>query len=106
MLQRNIDIDEVVHFNINRKNVWDGAVRATRRPNISARLRIYVKFTDAEGNSEGAVDSSAPMREFFRLESPVLTGSDYESVLKGCMRCKCCGGKPSNISCMAGYGYC
>nr|XP_023696128.1 G2/M phase-specific E3 ubiquitin-protein ligase-like isoform X2 [Paramormyrops kingsleyae] len=92
MLQRNLDMDEVVRFNINRKNVWDGAVRAMRRPNFSARKRIDVKFTDDEGNSEGAVDMGGPMREFFRLafqhirQSPMFTGSDYERVLE-CHMC-------------------
>ncbi|KAJ8290602.1 hypothetical protein GJAV_G00015150 [Gymnothorax javanicus] len=86
-LQMDIDMDEAIRFNINGTHVWNGAVRAMRRPNFSVKKRVDVKFTDDGGNSEGAVDCGGPMREFFRLalqhirESPMFTGPDYQRVL-------------------------
>ncbi|XP_072559957.1 G2/M phase-specific E3 ubiquitin-protein ligase-like isoform X2 [Paramormyrops kingsleyae] len=86
-LRKDINTDEVLRFNINRKNVWDGTIRGMRRPNFSVKKRIDIKFTDDDGNSEGAVDMGGPMREFFRLVlqhiklGPMFTGPENERVL-------------------------
>ncbi|XDV25922.1 hypothetical protein PO909_029748, partial [Leuciscus waleckii] len=66
-LRRQIKVDEVVRFNIVRRNVLDGAARAMNRPNFSPEKRMDIKFTDDLGSSEGAVDHGGPKREFFRL---------------------------------------
>ncbi|MGH0136307.1 UNVERIFIED_CONTAM: hypothetical protein FKN15_032348 [Acipenser sinensis] len=58
---------EVVRYNITRRNVWDGTVRAMSRPNFSPTKQMDIKFTDNEGISEGAVDLGGPKREFLRL---------------------------------------
>ncbi|XP_058886533.1 uncharacterized protein LOC131737988 [Acipenser ruthenus] len=58
---------EVVRYNITRRNVWDGTVRAMSRPNFLPTKQMDIKFTDNEGISEGAVDLGGPKREFLRL---------------------------------------
>ncbi|XP_036419877.1 G2/M phase-specific E3 ubiquitin-protein ligase-like isoform X2 [Colossoma macropomum] len=66
-LNQQLNPNEVVRFNIIRRNVWDGATRAMARPNFSPAKTVDVKFTDDHGISEGAVDNGGPTREFFRL---------------------------------------
>ncbi|KAK6471030.1 G2/M phase-specific E3 ubiquitin-protein ligase-like [Huso huso] len=76
--------EEVIRFNLNRRNEWDGAVR---RPNFSTNKRVDVKFTDDAGVLEGAVDLGGPMREFFRLvlqhrrNSPMFDGPENQRTL-------------------------
>ncbi|XP_078503762.1 uncharacterized protein LOC144762443 [Lissotriton helveticus] len=62
-----IDSEKTCKFNINRRNIWDGARRAFLRKTYKATNRISVMFTDSSGNSEGAVDFGGPTREFLRL---------------------------------------
>ncbi|KAJ1156147.1 hypothetical protein NDU88_008871 [Pleurodeles waltl] len=62
-----IDSEKTSKFNINRRNIWDGARRAFLRKTYKATNRISVMFTDSSGNSEGAVDFGGPTREFLRL---------------------------------------
>lgn len=87
--------EEVIRFKLNRRNVWDGAVRAMRRPNFSTNKRVDVKFTDDAGVSEGAVDLGGPMREFFRLvlqhirNSPMFDGPENQHTLSCHAECKC-----------------
>ena len=54
-------------FNINRANVWDGAIRGFRRASYNPLHDMLVKFTDDEGTTEDAVDTGGPKREFLTL---------------------------------------
>ncbi|XP_053329662.1 G2/M phase-specific E3 ubiquitin-protein ligase-like [Spea bombifrons] len=69
-------------FNINRNNVWEGAVRGVRRSSFCPNNNISVKFSDDSGKIEEAVDLGGPRREFFRLlmsyisKSSLFEGSD------------------------------
>ncbi|XP_059361261.1 G2/M phase-specific E3 ubiquitin-protein ligase-like [Carassius carassius] len=54
-------------FNINRANVWDGAVRGFKRASYDPLQDMLVKFTDDEGTIEDAVDTGGPKREFLTL---------------------------------------
>ncbi|XP_055007292.1 uncharacterized protein LOC129408230 [Boleophthalmus pectinirostris] len=54
-------------FNINRANIWDGAIRGFKRPSYDPSHEILVKFTDDEGRAEDAVDTGGPKREFLTL---------------------------------------
>ncbi|KAK6494049.1 G2/M phase-specific E3 ubiquitin-protein ligase-like, partial [Huso huso] len=87
ILQSLRDEEEVICFILNRRNVWDGAARAMKRPNFSTNKRVDVKFTDDAGVSEGAVDLGGPMREFFRLvlqhisNSPMFDGPENQHTL-------------------------
>ncbi|MBN3294428.1 G2E3 ligase, partial [Polypterus senegalus] len=76
-----INEHEVTRFNIMRRNVWDGTVRAMSRPNFTPKKRIDVKFTDDIGISEGAVDLGGPKREYFRLCLKYL--KDYSGMFEG-----------------------
>ena len=54
-------------FNINRANVWDGALRGFKRSSYDPSHEILIKFTDDEGRTEDAVDTGGPKREFLTL---------------------------------------
>ncbi|XP_059183628.1 G2/M phase-specific E3 ubiquitin-protein ligase-like isoform X2 [Centropristis striata] len=54
-------------FNINRANIWDGALRGFKRQSYDPSHEILVKFTDDEGRAEDAVDTGGPKREFLTL---------------------------------------
>ncbi|KAM3623428.1 uncharacterized protein V6R79_011030 [Siganus canaliculatus] len=54
-------------FNINRANIWDGALRGFKRSSFDPSHEILVKFTDDEGHTEDAVDTGGPKREFLTL---------------------------------------
>ncbi|XP_051809340.1 uncharacterized protein LOC127535413 isoform X2 [Acanthochromis polyacanthus] len=54
-------------FNINRANIWDGALRGFKRPSFDPSHEILVKCTDDEGHTEDAVDTGGPKREFLTL---------------------------------------
>nr|XP_021328571.1 G2/M phase-specific E3 ubiquitin-protein ligase-like isoform X1 [Danio rerio] len=54
-------------FNINRANIWDGAVRGFKRASYDPLHDMLVKFTDDEGSTEDAVDTGGPKREFLTL---------------------------------------
>ncbi|XP_048015482.1 G2/M phase-specific E3 ubiquitin-protein ligase-like [Megalobrama amblycephala] len=54
-------------FNINRVNVWDGALRGFRRSSFDPTYSLMVKFTDDAGMTEEALDSGGPTREFLTL---------------------------------------
>ncbi|KAK6494048.1 hypothetical protein HHUSO_G486 [Huso huso] len=85
ILQSLRDEEEVICFILNRRNVWDGAARAMKRPNFSTNKRVDVKFTDDAG----------PMREFFRLvlqhisNSPMFDGPENQHTLSCHAECKC-----------------
>ncbi|KAF3842293.1 hypothetical protein F7725_024244, partial [Dissostichus mawsoni] len=51
-------------FNINRANVWDGAIRGFKRASFDPSHQMQVKFTDDEGQTEDGVDTGGPKREF------------------------------------------
>ena len=54
-------------FNINRANVWDGALRGFKRASFDPSHEILVKFTDDEGRAEDGLDTGGPKREFLTL---------------------------------------
>ncbi|KAM4587352.1 G2/M phase-specific E3 ubiquitin-protein ligase-like [Odontesthes bonariensis] len=54
-------------FNINRGNVWDGAVRGFKRASFDPSNEILVRFTDDEGQAEDGLDNGGPKREFLTL---------------------------------------
>ncbi|XP_077060959.1 uncharacterized protein LOC143713375 [Siphateles boraxobius] len=77
-----INYNQSCRFNINRKNVLDGAFRALRRKSYDPFKRISVRFSDECGNFEEAVDLGGPRREFLTLlmeaieKSALLAGPD------------------------------
>ena len=83
-LREQLDENSVNFFNINRRNVLDGALRALRRSTFQPNARISVAFADF-GKGEGAVDAGGPKREFFRLAVERMLSS---SVFAGTDRCK------------------
>ncbi|XP_034051581.1 uncharacterized protein LOC117532378 [Gymnodraco acuticeps] len=54
-------------FNINRANVWDGAIRSFKVASFDPSHQMQVKFTDDEGQTEDGVDTGGPKREFLTL---------------------------------------
>ncbi|XP_034094367.1 uncharacterized protein LOC117561178 isoform X2 [Gymnodraco acuticeps] len=54
-------------FNINRANVWDGAIRGFKGASFDPSHQMQVKFTDDEGQTEDGVDTGGPKREFLTL---------------------------------------
>nr|XP_055051747.1 uncharacterized protein LOC129437569 isoform X2 [Misgurnus anguillicaudatus] len=82
-----INYNSSCRFNVNRKNVLDGAFRAFRRKSHDPFKRISVRFSDECGNFEEAVDLGGPRREFLTLlieeieKSPMLAGPDGQKNL-------------------------
>ncbi|CAG9819138.1 unnamed protein product [Phaedon cochleariae] len=80
-LQEPINNEESNTFNVFREEIFTCCVRAMRRQSFSPYNKIFVKFSDMEGTSEGAIDEGGPTRELFRLvinfikEGPMFTGS-------------------------------
>ncbi|KAK4887472.1 hypothetical protein RN001_003743 [Aquatica leii] len=80
--------DTISQFNIYiyRDDIFNCCVRAMRRKTFNEYNRISVKFSDIEGNSEGAVDLGGPTREMFRIvlnyikNSKLFFGSDKKSI--------------------------
>ncbi|CAG9769722.1 unnamed protein product [Ceutorhynchus assimilis] len=66
-LQQNINTQKTSQFNVYREDIFGCCVRAMRRAGFDPFSKISVKFSDAEGTSEGAVDEGGPCREMFRL---------------------------------------
>ncbi|KAM9752397.1 G2/M phase-specific E3 ubiquitin-protein ligase-like [Menidia menidia] len=62
-----ITSSSISRFNINRANVWDGALRGFKRASFNPFNDIFVKFTDDEGQAEDGVDNGGPKREFLSL---------------------------------------
>lgn len=81
-LGQQINYNLSCRFNINRKNVLDGAFRAFGRKSYDPFRRISVRFSDECGNFEEAVDLGGPRREFLSLlmeeieKSAMLAGPD------------------------------
>lgn len=104
---------EVVRYNITRRNVWDGTVRAMSRPNFSPTKQMDIKFTDNEGISEGAVDLGGPKREFLRLvleyvrdHSGMFEGPQGKKVLACSIAGKILGGGIQNRSVLISWKFC
>lgn len=74
-LAMQIQPNNISRFNINRRNVWDGACRGFRRSTFSPSNTLLVKFTDDSGLSEEAVDQGGPRREFLRLLMDAIQNS-------------------------------
>lgn len=66
-LSINVKKTSCSRFNINRANVWDGALRGFRRSSFDPTCSLMVKFTDDAGLTEEALDSGGPTREFLTL---------------------------------------
>lgn len=66
-LSAKITSSSLSRFNINRANVWDGALRGFKRASFNPFNEIFVKFTDDEGQAEDGVDNGGPKREFLSL---------------------------------------
>jgi hypothetical protein len=76
------------YVNVRRGHVLDDGVNKINRLSFQPNLPISVKFADDDGNSEGAVDTGGPTREFFRLavnkmflKTSVFQGPDGNKVL-------------------------
>ncbi|XP_034068261.1 G2/M phase-specific E3 ubiquitin-protein ligase-like [Gymnodraco acuticeps] len=54
-------------FNMNRANVWDGAIRGFKGASFDPSHEMSVKFTDDEGQTEDGRDTGVPKREFLTL---------------------------------------
>ena len=72
------------YVNVRRGHVLEDAVAKVQKNKFNPKLPVSVKFADDEGNSEGAVDTGGPTREFFRLvtremfrKSSVFGGADH-----------------------------
>ncbi|XP_061190939.1 G2/M phase-specific E3 ubiquitin-protein ligase-like [Saccostrea echinata] len=74
-LSLQIQSNTISRFNINRRNVWDGACRGFKRSTFAPNNILLVKFTDDTGLSEEAVDQGGPRREFLRLLMDALQNS-------------------------------
>ena len=74
-------------FNINRANVWDGALRGFKRSTYNPTFAMRVRFTDDVGQSEEALDTGGPTREFLTLlidamkTRRVFDGKDHSKYL-------------------------
>ncbi|XP_073727841.1 G2/M phase-specific E3 ubiquitin-protein ligase [Misgurnus anguillicaudatus] len=66
-LSHKLNTTSCSRFNINRANVWDGALRGFRRCSFDPACSMLVKFTDDAGLMEEALDSGGPTREFLTL---------------------------------------
>ena len=66
-LSEQINEDSVTLFNVNRRKLLDGALRALKRKTFYPAARISVKFGDDLDTSEGAIDARGPTGEFFLL---------------------------------------
>ena len=84
-IKQKVNDENVNYFNINRKNVIDGAVRALKRKSFMENGRLSVKFNDNFGHSEGAIDAGGPTREFLRLVMAQISNS---SIFAGHDTCK------------------
>nr|XP_055036883.1 G2/M phase-specific E3 ubiquitin-protein ligase-like [Misgurnus anguillicaudatus] len=66
-LSHKLNTTSCSRFNINRANVWDGALKGFRRCSFDPTCSMLVKFTDDAGLMEEALDSGGPTREFLTL---------------------------------------
>ncbi|KAI4891458.1 hypothetical protein NFI96_024367 [Prochilodus magdalenae] len=62
-----IDRTSCSRFNINRANVWDGAIQGFERSAYNPSYDMLVKFSDDAGQTEEALDTGGPKREFLTL---------------------------------------
>ena len=54
-------------INIHRADLWGGVKRGLTRKTFKTHAKIDVKFADAIGNTEGAIDLGGPLREMFTI---------------------------------------
>ena len=66
-LSQQLNTTNCSRFNINRANVWDGALRGFKRSTYDPSYSMMVKFTDDVGLTEDSVDTGGPTREFLTL---------------------------------------
>jgi len=75
-------------INVLRGNVRDGFGRALQRSRFNPLKKLDIRFVDVDNNTEGAVDSGGPTREFFRLllveifSSSIFSGDDNIKMLE------------------------
>ncbi|XP_028653741.1 uncharacterized protein LOC114648718 isoform X3 [Erpetoichthys calabaricus] len=66
-LATQIKSEKVSRFNINRADIWDGALRGFKRSSFDPAHTILVKFSDNTGYMESGIDTGGPKREFLEL---------------------------------------
>uniref|UniRef100_UPI0037E860EC G2/M phase-specific E3 ubiquitin-protein ligase n=1 Tax=Semicossyphus pulcher TaxID=241346 RepID=UPI0037E860EC len=66
-LSQKLNTTSCSRFNINRANIWDGALRGFKRSTYDPTYSMMVKFTDDVGQTEEALDTGGPTREFLTL---------------------------------------
>ncbi|XP_031327303.1 G2/M phase-specific E3 ubiquitin-protein ligase-like [Photinus pyralis] len=71
-----ISLEKTNQFNVYRADVFHCCIRAIRRSSFDPFAKIDVKFSDIDGQSEGAVDMGGPTRELFRLLMNYLKNSN------------------------------
>ncbi|XP_039633791.1 G2/M phase-specific E3 ubiquitin-protein ligase-like [Perca fluviatilis] len=76
-LSHNINTKSCSRLNINRANVWDGALRGFKRSSFDPTCSLLVKFTDDIGQTEEAVDTGGPTREFLTLLMDAIKTSRF-----------------------------
>lgn len=63
-LSHNLNKTSCSRFNINRANVWDGALRSFRRSWFDPTCSLMEKLTDDAGLMEEALDSGGLLQNF------------------------------------------
>ncbi|CAM4619131.1 unnamed protein product [Leuciscus chuanchicus] len=76
-LSFNINTKSCSRLNINRANVWEGALRGFKRFSFDPTCSLLVKFTDDIGQTEEAVDTGGPTREFLTLLMDAIKTSRF-----------------------------
>ncbi|XP_051784646.1 G2/M phase-specific E3 ubiquitin-protein ligase-like [Erpetoichthys calabaricus] len=66
-LATQIKSEKVSQFNINRADIWDGALRGFKCSSFDPAHTILVKFSDNTGYMESGIDTGGPKREFLEL---------------------------------------
>ncbi|MBN3294635.1 G2E3 ligase, partial [Polypterus senegalus] len=79
-LAKQIQSNKVSRFNINRGDIWDGALRGFRRSTYNPTYTMLVKFTDDSGNTEHAIDAGGPKRQFLQL---LIQDLQYQRTFEG-----------------------
>ncbi|MBN3292744.1 G2E3 ligase, partial [Polypterus senegalus] len=80
--------NKVSRFNINRGDLWEGALHGLKRQSYDPTDTMLVKFTDDYGVNEDGIDAGGPKREFLQLlmchikGHSLLEGKENEKFLR------------------------
>ncbi|XP_067847489.1 G2/M phase-specific E3 ubiquitin-protein ligase [Heptranchias perlo] len=74
-LRSQIKLNVISTINVDRTNVWEGALREMKRKTFRPTSTICVQFSDDAGKPQEAVDLGDPCREFFGLLMHYLENS-------------------------------